>query len=74
MAKVFKRQLRALRERLGYTQAFVAKLLGVSAPRVSEWERGVRSPKPLTQEAIILKLKGRTTSGKKGRSRNKVSQ
>ncbi|MCK6473998.1 MAG: helix-turn-helix domain-containing protein [Planctomycetes bacterium] len=57
MAAQFKRQLRTIRERLGLTQAFAAKTLGVSPPRISEWERGVRTPKPLTQEAILMKLK-----------------
>ena len=57
MAAQFKRQLRTMRERLGLTQAFAAKSLGVSPPRISEWERGVRTPKPLTQEAILMKLK-----------------
>ena len=53
----FKDQLRKLREKLGLSQAEVASLLGVSPPRISEWERAVRTPKPLTQEAIVLKMK-----------------
>ncbi|MBE7466661.1 MAG: hypothetical protein HS116_24590 [Planctomycetes bacterium] len=32
-------------------------MLGCSPPRISEWERGVRTPKPLTQEAILLRLR-----------------
>jgi transcriptional regulator with XRE-family HTH domain len=57
MSAQFRNQLRSLRENQGLTQAEVAAILGVSPPRISEWERGVRTPKPLTQEAIIAKLK-----------------
>lgn len=57
MASAFKNQLRQLREKAGLTQAQLAKILGCSPPRISEWERGVRTPKPLTQEAIVAKLK-----------------
>lgn len=60
MASAFKNQLRNLRTKAGLTQAQLAKILGCSPPRVSEWERGVRTPKPLTQEAIIAKLKKHT--------------
>jgi transcriptional regulator with XRE-family HTH domain len=57
MSVQFRNQLKNLREGQGLTQAEVANILGVSPPRISEWERGVRTPKPLTQEAIIAKLK-----------------
>ena len=56
MASAFKYQLRQLREKAGLTQAQLAKILGCSPPRISEWERGVRTPKPLTQEGIVAKL------------------
>lgn len=45
------------REQYWATQAQVAGVLGVSPPRISEWERRVRTPKPLTQEAILPKVK-----------------
>jgi len=57
MATLFKNQLRSLRVKAGLTQAQLAKILGCSPPRISEWERGVRNPKPLTQEAIVAKLR-----------------
>lgn len=38
------------------TQAQLAEIIGCSAPRVSEWERDVRTPKKLTQQAMIQKI------------------
>ena len=57
MIPIFGGKLRKAREKAALTQAQLAKLLGCSPPRISEWERGVRTPKPLTQEAIFAKLK-----------------
>jgi transcriptional regulator with XRE-family HTH domain len=71
MAAQFKRQLRTMRERMGLTQAFAAKALGVSPPRISEWERGVRTPKPLTQEAILMKLKASAPKRKSAKATKK---
>ena len=34
-----------LRERMGYTQKYIALTVGVSAPTVSQWESGIRVPK-----------------------------
>ena len=59
MKASFQNQLRRLRQRLGLNQGEVAEILGVSAPRISEWERAARTPKPLTQEAIVARLKAR---------------
>jgi DNA-binding transcriptional regulator YiaG len=45
--------LRRQRERLGYSQAQLAKLLGVHVRTISKWERGVhRIP-----DAVLLLLK-----------------
>ena len=57
MAQSFGAQLRKVRGQAKLTQAHVAGILGCAPPRISEWERGVRTPKPLTQEAIFAKLK-----------------
>ena len=59
MKTLFCDQLRRLRNRLDLNQIEVAEILGVSAPRISEWERAARTPKPLTQEAIVARLKAR---------------
>ena len=60
MMHIFGGKLRKAREKAALTQAQLAKLLGCSPPRISEWERGVRTPKPLTQEAIFAKLNKRS--------------
>jgi DNA-binding transcriptional regulator YiaG len=39
--------IRALRERLGVSQAVFAQLLGVSQVLVRSWERGARTPTPI---------------------------
>jgi DNA-binding transcriptional regulator YiaG len=39
--------IRALRGRLGVSQAIFAQLLGVSQVLVRSWERGVRTPTPI---------------------------
>jgi transcriptional regulator with XRE-family HTH domain len=40
------------RNKYNVTQKEIARLLEVSPPRISEWERKVRTPKPLTQLGI----------------------
>lgn len=40
------------REALGYSQGEMARVLGVSVPAVSRWERGSRVPGRITREAI----------------------
>lgn len=52
----FGRRLQQFRTRSGLRQADVAVILGVSTPRISNWECGVRTPKPLTQEGIWARL------------------
>ena len=53
---MFKTWLKKCRARKKLTQAKAAKLLNCSAPRISEWERGVRTPKPWTQVGIRARL------------------
>ncbi|MBN9416364.1 MAG: helix-turn-helix domain-containing protein [Candidatus Eremiobacteraeota bacterium] len=36
--------VRQLREQLGYSQAFLARVVGVSTDAVSSWEQGLRNP------------------------------
>ena len=56
MAAQFNKQLRDIRLQMGLRQKDLAKILGNTSVRVSEWERGLRTPKPLTQEGILMKL------------------
>jgi transcriptional regulator with XRE-family HTH domain len=69
MAKSFAEKLvklRYYRRKTILTQRQVAKALCVSPPRISEWERGKRTPKPLTQEEIfrrILKARAKALQG-----------
>ena len=44
----------AQRKLLGINQAELAKRLGVSASMVSQWEKGLRNPKPETLYKILL--------------------
>lgn len=45
-------EIRALRIRLGWTQAVMAARLGVSWPTVQRWEKGKAKPSPLAQKAL----------------------
>ena len=45
------------RNKHNITQKEIARLLEVSPSRISEWERKVRTPKPLTQLGIKNRLK-----------------
>jgi len=56
MAAKFSNKLKKIRTNLGRTQAEIAVALGVAFTRISEWEREVRTPKPLTQDAIWVRL------------------
>ncbi len=46
------RQVRALRDSLGVSQAVFASLLGVSLVLVKSWERGVREPSLLARRLM----------------------
>ncbi len=61
-SNAFGKKLNSMREAVGLTQEQVADVLGCSTPRISEWERGVRTPKPATQVGIFSMLE---TAGKK---------
>ena len=41
------KRVRALRKRMGVSQAVFASLLGISPQLVEHWEQGVRSPRPI---------------------------
>jgi putative transcriptional regulator len=45
-------RIRALRKRLGVSQAVFAELLGVSSVLVQAWEQGVREPSPLARRLL----------------------
>src|SRR5271170_2061950 len=46
------KQIRALRDSLGVSQAVFAHLLGVSVILVKSWERGVREPSPMARRLL----------------------
>lgn len=69
MAASFGVKLRKTRLDLGLTQMAMARIIGNTPVRISEWERGVRQPRPLTQEAILMVLDNH--AGKKRRRKNK---
>ena len=53
----FGQRLKKLRIDKNCTQEEIADALGCATPRISEWERSVRVPKPLTQEGILARIK-----------------
>lgn len=69
MAANFGRKLRKIRLDLDLTQKAMARIIGNSQVRVSEWERGVRKPRPLTQDAILMVLENH--AAKKRRRKRK---
>ena len=44
--------IRQLREERGWSQLEVAVRVGVEQSTVSEWERGVKTPRPRRQQAL----------------------
>lgn len=56
MAAKFQDQLLKTRTRLGLSRSQVANVLGVLPPRINELENGIRTPKPLTQAGIMMRL------------------
>jgi len=50
-------KLKRARKRAKLSQSQTARILGCAPPRISEWEREVRTPKLLTQEAIMARIK-----------------
>jgi transcriptional regulator with XRE-family HTH domain len=47
-----RRELKAIRYRLGFSQAELARHLGVTREAVTQWESGVRPIVPLTALAV----------------------
>lgn len=72
-------ELRALRERLGLTQAALAARLGTAQGRVSDWENE-RRPIPLHAEAHLRTLEAlhrceqRLATGRKGTLRESMDR
>ena len=56
--------VRALRKRLGLTQAQFGKLAGVSVPTVTKWE-GAKGKAPIRLKAAIVRLQAMRGMGKK---------
>ena len=51
-------KLRPLREKAGWSQADVARYLGVDAAQVSRWERALSKPHGVTAVALLRLLDG----------------
>lgn len=47
----------ALRQAAGLTQETAARVLEVTMSSVSKWERGVATPQPMVQEAVVARLR-----------------
>ncbi len=73
MAK-FGTKLNKTRTNLNLTQTEIAEIIGVKPPRVSEWERGVRTPRPLTQEGIFARLAEVEPAEKKAKVKKKTKK
>lgn len=56
----FGKDLKKFRGKNEFVQSEVAQLLGVTASRISEWERGIRTPKTMTQDGIWYRLNKKT--------------
>ena len=52
----FSDNLRAAREKYGYSQAELAGLVGVSQPTYAQWETGAKVPTILTAVKLARKL------------------
>lgn len=52
----FAEKLKAERERLSLTQAETASLLDTSKSAIEKWEKGTKTPIPLTQEGALARL------------------
>jgi len=49
--------IKAIRDKLGFTQEDLARKLGISLSTVSKWEQGVTSPSRLAREKLEKFLK-----------------
>lgn len=68
MAARFSKLLRDTRLQLGLTQEQMEQMLGNGYSRISEWECGARTPKPLTQVAIQMRLQQAVVAANKKKS------
>lgn len=66
MTKVFREAFKELRAALGLSQFQAAVLLQVSPTQISRWENGAQAPHPLTQDAIIAKMRSEVSKRRKG--------
>lgn len=57
MKPTFAQQFRKARDNAGLTQARASELVGYTKSSIEKWERGVSSPKPIIQAAVLAKLK-----------------
>lgn len=71
MVAKFQDQLLKTRTRLGLSRSQVAKVLGVLPPRINEWEDGIRTPRPLTQAGIMMRI-AKVCDAAKGTRRKQV--
>lgn len=53
----FVEQLKSERQRLGLSQAELARVLGVSFECISKWERKITTPPEITQEGAMARLR-----------------
>lgn len=60
----FAEQLKSERQRLGLSQAELARVLGVSFEAISKWERAVTTPAEITQEGALARLRAIPTPKK----------
>lgn len=56
---IFADDLKSERARLGLTQAEAATILSISKSTLEKWENGTKTPKELTQEGALARLKNR---------------
>jgi DNA-binding transcriptional regulator YiaG len=47
-------RVRALRERMGLTQAEMAERVGTRQQTISEWETGARAPRPMSRRLLRM--------------------
>jgi transcriptional regulator with XRE-family HTH domain len=53
----FSEHLKSERQRLGLSQAELARVLGVSSEAISKWERELVTPAEITQEGAMARLR-----------------
>lgn len=56
--KIMANRIKKIRDQLGITQALLAKIIGVSASQVSQYESGIKQPSPKTAMKFAYYCKG----------------